>query len=190
MQKQFKEDLKELTFPFHQWLEESEIFDEIKNKTLKKDSYVLLLIKLYQFIQVLEKDISKYKSDFKHHGLNDIEERLEKTKWLKEDLDYLNIKVTNKNIEFKTLDSFSSAIGALYVIEGSTMGGLQITKMIKSQYKEELPLRYYQSYKEQTMPKWVFFAQWLNNTQEDKYNIILCASEIFIQLKKHLEKRD
>lgn len=183
-----RDELKNLTANLHTWLEDSKQMQNIKSEELTKEEYINLLSKLYCFIKVLEQNIKKYTDDFKNSGLEDIEQRVLKTTWLKEDLDFYKKPLNEKEIEFKTLNNFSSIVGALYVIEGSTMGGMQISKILNRHFKENISTQYYESYKEQTMPKWLSFVSWLEKVELDNYDAILGANEVFIQLKKHFEE--
>ncbi|WP_421716692.1 biliverdin-producing heme oxygenase [Arcobacter arenosus] len=186
-----KKHLKNITYPLHEWLEEFYLFEKIKKNNLSEEEYIFLLKKLYIFFNITESIIKKHKNEFEKNKLEDIEQRLQKTKWLVEDLNYLNLDIDNLNIkesiEFKTLNSFSSIVGALYVLEGSTMGGMQIVKMIERNFGNNLPNRYYQSYKQDTMNKWLSFSKWLDEVKLDKYEVTLGATETFIILKKHIE---
>lgn len=183
--KKLKEHLKSATYPLHEWLEESQQFNNLKNNELLEDDYKELLCSLYSLIYPLEQKLKEKKSSFEKEGLNDIDLRLEKTTWLEKDLESLKVKPQNiKPVEFKTLDSFDSLSAALYVIEGSTMGGMQIVKMLN----ENLPKRYYQGYLQNTMPMWQKFAKWLDETNIDKYEATLAASEVFIILKKLMDR--
>lgn len=183
-----RNELKSLTANLHTWLEDSKQMQNLKSEKLSKEEYINLLSKLYCFIKILEQNIKKYKEDFKNSGLEDIEQRILKTTWLKKDLDFYQIPLKQKEIEFKTLNNFSSIVGALYVLEGSTMGGMQISKILNKHFKENISAQYYESYKEQTMPKWLSFTAWLEKIKLDNYDAILGANEVFIQLKKHFEE--
>jgi heme oxygenase len=185
MNTQLKEHLKTITYPLHEWLENSDIFMDIKNNQITQEKYIELLSKLYDFMRVLEPKIKTFQEDFKKNGLLDIEQRLQKEVWLKEDLDVLGVAAANEEVNFSTLNNFHSVVGALYVLEGSTMGGMQIVKMMQNQ-SEDKALRYYTSYQEQTMQMWTTYAQWLNRTNLNQYEASLGAMEVFIVLKKHL----
>lgn len=189
MNSELKQHLKITTYPLHEWLESSPLFDSIKSKELSKEEYIELLKKMAGFISNIEQIIKTYKEEFEKHNLNDIEKRVEKTQWLKDDLKELGIEFSSKKIEFNTLSSFSSVVGALYVLEGSTMGGMQIVKMMKKNTQEDLPTNYYQSYKQETMPMWMAFAKWLDEIDVDKYEVTLGAMETFIKLKKHIDSK-
>ncbi|WP_072679926.1 biliverdin-producing heme oxygenase [Arcobacter sp. LA11] len=184
-----KSHLKNTTKPLHDWLEFSTIFNEIKDNNLTKERYIFLLIKLYQFIKILEPKIKSFEKQFQENGLLDIKERLEKQLWLEEDLKSFDISLdtNNEKLEFNTLNNLDSIAGALYVLEGSTMGGLQIVKIMTTNFDKDIPLRYYKSYNENTMPMWMSYSNWLDNTNINEYEATLGASEVFIALKKHID---
>lgn len=116
----------------------------------------------------------------------DFEDRVQKTNWLEKDLIEFKMPIIKKNVNFKTLNTFSSVVGALYVLEGSSMGGMQLTKILKLRYGENITCEYLQSYKNETIDKWNLFCTWLDNTSLNQHDVLLGASEVFIRLREHL----
>jgi len=102
---------------------------------------------------------------------------------------------TVENIEnpfAETIDSISRAIGVLYVIEGSTLGGQIIASMLKKQIPSlnNNELSYFLSYGEKTMSMWSSFK---NNydiilSTIDENSVVEGAKETFEKLEMWLTK--
>lgn len=181
------ETIKQATKSHHSSVEKI-LIRKLKNLTSKED-YAQLLYQLYGFYNSVEAavhavvdysivpDISQ-----RHHVAN-----------LKSDL--YNLGITAGNIEnpfAKTINSLSRAMGVLYVIEGSTLGGQIIASMLKKQIPSlnNTELSYFLSYGEATMNMWSAFK----NTSENIYPImdeksaIDGAKETFEKLELWLTK--
>jgi heme oxygenase len=84
----------------------------------------------------------------------------------------------------------SQAFGALYVLEGSTLGGRIITKMLAKNKDVAIPsaaLNFFGGYKEETGKMWTAFVDALNK-QKDTGTIVLAANETFYHLKNWMQK--
>lgn len=185
-----KEHLKNTTWPIHEWLETSSSLQCFHSDNITLEQYQKLILKMNLFFNILEPKIASYKEKFISNGLIDIEHRLQRVNWLDEDLnkfdDNVDFDVVNK-AEFKTLDSFDSIVGALYVCEGSTMGGMQIIKILQSKMNEDLPFRLYRGYEDKTMPMWQNFSMWLDNANINPHKALLGATETYIVLRELLD---
>ncbi len=84
----------------------------------------------------------------------------------------------------------ASAFGALYVLEGSTLGGLMIKKMIASQtHLPDKKISFFAGYGKATRERWNTFVNALNNvakTNEEEQNAIRAAAETFSFFKDWL----
>ncbi len=77
------------------------------------------------------------------------------------------------------------ALGALYVLEGSTLGGKMIARMLLKNSAVPIPeeaLTFFSGYREETGSKWKAFLQVLNQ-QEETDAIVKAANETFYYLK-------
>ena len=83
------------------------------------------------------------------------------------------------------ISSHAQAMGALYVIEGSTLGGRIITQMITSQLAITDGLAFFGAYAEETMAMWLRFLTVLNQEEElsDK-QVIEAANETFLKFSE------
>ncbi|GAA4732995.1 biliverdin-producing heme oxygenase [Flavisolibacter ginsenosidimutans] len=84
----------------------------------------------------------------------------------------------------------SQAFGALYVLEGSTLGGHMIAKMLLKNPRVEIPadgLNFFKGYKEETGKMWTIFLAELNK-QQNTEAVVHTANETFYHLKKWMKE--
>lgn len=188
MHSRLREDLKKATKSLHSWLEASEALHFLHNNAIDEHDYRNLILKKAVFFKYLESLIFQYADKFKEEGLLDIVERLQRSEWLKEDLTELQLEgIKAPEVVFKSVDNFSAAVGALYVCEGSVMGGMQILPMLKKRLSANYSYRYYSGYGDSNMQNWKSFTDWLSKVQVNREQAILGACEVFINLRIHLD---
>lgn len=182
------EKLKENTKTAHQELEK--ILVQIIKSIHTTDEYLEILVNFYQFFTPLERAILFRLGN----DLDDIAKR-RKTEWIIEDLKYFhssqppvplyhNIPIINDNLQ---------AIGALYVIEGSTLGGQFICKMIsqKLEISSSQGFRFFSAYGEDTHKMWENFKKFTNSKnliQEEEQKVIDAANMTFNLFKQSLSR--
>jgi heme oxygenase len=97
-----------------------------------------------------------------------------KTPWLVEDL--INLGLSQTDIDslprcphLPEIDSASKAVGSLYVLEGSTLGGQLITKRFSSSLGTvpDRGGRFFSGYDEGTVAHWRAFAAWVQSVEAD-----------------------
>ncbi|HEY8398144.1 MAG TPA: biliverdin-producing heme oxygenase [Flavihumibacter sp.] len=88
------------------------------------------------------------------------------------------------------IDNPYQALGALYVLEGSSMGGPIIARMIRNQTSLISGLSYFESYGDERKKKWNQFREYLDNPRlyEHKDQIAHTAVLSFQYYKKWLEE--
>lgn len=129
-----------------------------------EQNYHHLLIGFYRVYAPLEDRLEKA-VNWQERGW-DFEGR-KKTPWLEDDLlalgmSHEEIKALPLTKDLPEITSLAEALGCLYVLEGSTLGGQFITKVLQ----KNLPItasaggRFFAGYQEQTMPQWREFGQW------------------------------
>jgi heme oxygenase len=129
-----------------------------------EQSYRCLLIGFYRVYAPLEVRLGKA-VNWQELGW-DFEGR-KKTPWLVEDL--ISLGMSQEEVDalpisqdLPEITSLAQALGCLYVLEGSTLGGQFITKVLQ----KSLPItsslggRFFAGYREQTLPQWRAFGQW------------------------------
>lgn len=155
------------------------------------ESYVKLLRLFYGYFGALEDKINQYiglaqLSDYQQRRksdslFNDIEDLGGFTLQKAEDTDLPEIK------------NHLQAFGALYVIEGSTLGGKIISKIMSKQLNlaDEKGLSFFISYGDETEKMWEDFKVVLDlqpEHQGDAALIINAADETFAKFKLWIEK--
>jgi heme oxygenase len=182
------EDLKERTKGEHAALEK--VFLQIIRGVNSKIEYAALLTKLYGYYNALEKLIHPFLVDSE---ISDYPQR-RKTDRLMEDLSTMD---TNPGqiqhcLRLPAVESYHSALGVLYVLEGSTLGGKIIANMIASRLNSETGLRFFLSYGENTMEMWRRFKVYLRQpfTSEQREEIVTSAMLTFVTFKNWLDTDD
>ena len=148
--------LKDSTSQYHQQIEQIEFLKKIITNEITLLEYKKLLCQLYGFISPCEKVIPP-----RFHYV--IEGR-EKSSLLNSDLSELNCD-TSRDFLFcrsiPNLNTLPEVFGYLYVLEGSTLGGQIITKLLKQnlQLVPVIPTRYFNAYGKQTKMYWDAFLK-------------------------------
>lgn len=182
------QSLKEQTRPNHDKLEGGlDLLDE----SMTKSGYTKVLEKFYGFYVPFENEIKKL-------GLElNLSER-SKVKLLENDLKALGLDPRKlplaKNLP--PLTSSEEAYGAMYVLEGSTLGGMVLTKHFGKKFNLDHlnGLSFFNSYGDQTMPMWREFSRFLEQkASENQWNhseIISNAKKTFDSLQQWLNSAD
>lgn len=153
------------------------------------EAYVALLHYFYSFFGGLEDEISV---DIVTCYLSDYADR--KKTWLLEH-DILScggsLPLKTPKSDLPEISNAIHAMGALYVIEGSSLGGQIISKIITKQlsFNDEHHLRYFIGYGSQTEEMWVRFKKSINNIPENRApELIQAANDTFLKFKDWIEK--
>lgn len=182
------EKLKSHTSVAHQELEKLTI-PRIKQAT-DKEAYLSVLKLFYGFFHPLEIEVSKHVDPTL---LPDYEERRKSTALLS-DINYLSgtqdpLKLCD---DLPVISNSRQAIGALYVMEGSTLGG----KIIKSILIKNLGadgskgFDFFGGYGDDTESKWNVFKQTVNEKFSDPAThdeILTAANDTFKKFKRWAE---
>ena len=151
--------------------------------------YQLLIQKFYGFIIPCEILIDSL-------SCKSIIKNRKKKRWLEQDLDTLKILNHNENkssscSNLPVLSDYDHVLGYLYVMEGATLGGQMIIKMLENKLEITRTQggRFFNSYGDKTLVMWNDFCLNLSNIaqieQQDK--IIYSASNTFNRLHEWLE---
>lgn len=183
------EQLKSETLSNHQQLEKNLI---LRLKGMKNpEDYIRILQLFYAYFGALEDQIDQY---IGVDQLADYAER-RKTASIKNDILALNGEVPQKASigDLPDIENVLQAFGALYVIEGSTLGGQVISKMITNQLglSTEAGISFFKSYGDDTMAMWQSFKVVLEKhaaAQTDADLITEAANETFAKFKHWMEE--
>src|SRR6478672_11618369 len=178
--------LKEKTSSIHQQAEKI-LVGKLKGiKTI--EDYIHILNLFVRFYTPLENSISEFIDD---DVLQDYNQR-KKTTLLLQDLHHLNFRLpinyASENQQ-PAINNTLNAIGALYVLEGSTLGGIIIAEMLAKVLKLNSGLSFFNCYGVHTHQMWQHFKLQVENHH---YNtaaqdvIIASAIETFERFKEFL----
>lgn len=180
------QQLKEQTLVEHLALEDL-IVPQIKAVHSIND-YAQLLHLFYGFNKPVEEAIQK----IIHPAiLPDITKR-KKAHLLLEDLQVVTDTYNNTLCsDIPSITTLEQAFGALYVLEGSTLGGKSITQLLlkTSMGLQANQLRFFNAYGKETGPMWLSFLAKLNTfTLESQQAVIIeTANETFIKFKQWIQ---
>ena len=177
--------LKTSTRQAHQDLEKL-IIQKIKALRSEQE-YANFLKAFYGYIAALEIEIERViTADL----VADFHER-RKAASLLEDIKTFNPFASEPVLckDIPEIRTFGQALGALYVLEGSTLGGRFILKMIADRLNLQTPhgLTFFRGYGEKTELMWETFKESLNNRGSEPHiaaDIIESANQTFIKFEK------
>ncbi len=178
------EKLKEQTLAYHQQLEKK-LVSKIKAIQTEAD-YVKLLMLFYGYFGGLEDVINNFIGPDK---LQDYNAR-RKTQAIANDLAMLGAKPPAKatGAYLPVIANTAQAFGALYVIEGSTLGGNMISKMIAGKLGITHGLSFFTGYGANSMQMWGGFKDVINKLPDsDNELIIEAANQTFLKFKEWIE---
>ncbi len=157
------EALKTKTSVSHYNVEVSPLLQPIGTRTLTPKNYTQILRKFYGFFQPLEAKIKQLAQIEQY--IPDLSAR-RKSSLLVQDLQ----RVTGQQVvldllpvchDLPDITTINDGLGALYVMEGSTLGGKFIAKVVHETlgYTPENGLAFFSGYGAQTGPKWKTFQE-------------------------------
>jgi heme oxygenase len=187
------ERIKMQTSDSHTSLENSPLLRSISEKSLTLIQYISILQKFYGFFYPMEHHIGRFPVE---QYLPDFAQR-RKAALLKRDLACITDK---KSLplpschDLPPVTNMAQAFGSLYVMEGSTLGGKMIYKVVKELLglDEQNGLSFFYGYGAETGNKWKIFQQSLLKLSSEHTNtddqIIDSANHTFLQLKAWIER--
>lgn len=176
-----QDKLKSATKAHHDGLESLMFVHQIMNKTLTISQYKTLLATNYIVHAAIESKLHAQLDQGLQEQL-DIQNR-EKVNALLLDLQEMNMdpaELDTIDFDFSPKDSGNAAaLGAMYVLEGATLGGNVIQKKLRANPAfGGLNLHYYGVYSAMLMPKWISFVEILNSNVPEKEHEIAERSAI------------
>lgn len=183
-----QEKLKTATKGNHDELEELMFVNEIMNKTLTLEQYKTLLATNYivhaaiesRLHDALDAELKTVLGIENRHKVAALEQDLLEMNIQKNELDALDFDFLKKR-DFNN----ASSLGAMYVLEGATLGGNVIHKKLKANpVFEGLSLKYYTVYAQELMPNWLSFVKVLNTSVPEADHT--AAEESAVELFKQI----
>lgn len=170
------EYLKQHTAEYHDAAEKLFNSKKIFNKTFTLEDYKKIIGTNYLMLLHSEDQIFSSLSEQLAEKLN-LENR-KKLPLIEKDLASLALdnRTAVHNLEFT---SENEALGALYVIEGSTLGGNVIAKQLsKTEGFDEVTFNFFGCYQENTGPMWKNFKEVLDTeVKEQNYDEVLSGAK-------------
>jgi heme oxygenase len=184
------EQLKSYTRTNHQELEKLLVSQMRSIQT--QEEYIDLLQLFYNYFGAVEAQINPY---IGQEHLDDYLER-RKTSRLRDDILALggDASTTITPEDLPEVKNLLQAFGALYVLEGSTLGGPHISKMLQRQLNkpDTEGLSFFNSYGEETMTMWERFKVVLDRQADDQMGqdvILQSADETFQKFRLWINKQ-
>jgi len=177
--------LKKETENVHREVEKHNLAQHIMDHSITTECYERLLIQNYYYYRTIEQELWRNKnitSDLLKPFFD-----LEKSEKLLKDIKAFNTSFDiskNPVIDF-LITSEIEAIGALYVIEGSMLGGLLISKHISKciHLKNIKQHHFFSTNPKHSMHRWETFAETINQlsfTNEEKEKAVVSAKKSFL----------
>lgn len=188
MNNEITDKLKAHTLLNHQILEKS-IIEMIKRIQSEKD-YIRLMQIFYSYFGGLESLIKAYINSEK------LPDNLKRRKVGLVYNDILSLggvvpKILSKE-NLPLINNHFHAFGALYVLEGSTLGGSHIENILKIKYSiPESSLTFFRGYGQETVSMWNIFKVSLNEltmNENEVLQIISAADETFARFNQWINK--
>lgn len=182
------QDLKESTENIHR--EAEKIMVRWLKRIKSREDYVVFLNWLYGYYAPVEDRIRAQLSDA---NFPDIDRR-SRADYLLRDMEDAGIPLPPPEHcpELPVIDSFGKALGALYVLEGSTLGGRIIATMLIRQLDADKGISWFSSYGNETEGMWQSFRDFLdiNGTPLVSADALEAANATFLTFKNWIEKHE
>ncbi len=182
------EELKENTEDIHQASEKKMIVALKKIDT--KEAYINLLSWLHGFYAPVEALIRRQLTEDNFPGIT----KRSRSEYLLWDIGESGVPAPEPDTceQLPVIDSFHSALGALYVLEGSTLGGRIIAGMVSRSLDSLKSLSFFNSYGAETASMWASFKNYLNRpfSPQARREIIAAAEDTFLTFKNWIEKHE
>lgn len=192
MNMQFHTKLKEDTKPFHDLLESQTLPKKLYTLSITKEEYIKYL-EIFLMIHIcIEDEIVKF-PQWESFGID--ARRYLRKELLKQDLSLLGVNDVSSHTQQLKIDDFETALGYLYVLTGSTMGGMVLSKKVSEVFANtpyENANLYFNAFGVDTQKMFMEFMRTLEMyasslSEDKKNNIIKGAKECYIFVKEGLE---
>lgn len=185
---EFSRRLKLATSYEHEEMERNTLSTRLMSESVDIATYIIYLRKLLGFVEPFERLADGF--------FNDWEEKPSRMKQylIRQDLAGLGENSTNVDTidmeKFRRIfDNEHKLLGAFYMIEGSSLGGVLINRHIEAKLGSEVGdnNRYFSAYEGETGKKWKSFQEYLNlkaGSEREQVEIIEGARAAFVLLNQ------
>lgn len=180
------QQLKEQTSAAHHALEKK-LISKIK-AVQNHDDYVKLLALMYGFYAAIEERINQYPNE-QHAAITN---GRRKASLILSDIRHFTSQPSLSLCEkLPALDSYEKLLGVMYVLEGSTLGGQIIARLLKTQLNSTSDdgFSFFLGYGKETLAMWESFkASLLDDfTADEKEQVIRSAEDTFNTFKTWID---
>ncbi|MGM0624095.1 MAG: biliverdin-producing heme oxygenase [Campylobacterota bacterium] len=151
----FHQRLKDETKQLHDALEQLYITKSLVEGTITTNEYKEYLKRLHCMHAVIERQLIDF--DWQSIGI-DIERYLRK-ELVQNDLKSLEVDFEQTQCKKIDIENFEQALGFLYVLTGSTMGGKILAQKVEQNPSLPNVNSYFHAFEEDTMGRWMEFLQ-------------------------------
>ncbi len=190
----FRRQLFQNTRVLHDKAETMPVINQILEQKISLEDYIFFLETMWSFHKEIERNFLLYANQFLEYGL-DVQDYF-RSGHVEKDLRTLGFKNTNniKSLTKIPIDCFEEAIGFMYVLTGSTMGGAILKEKIRLTFRGssgESAINYFNGFGEKNEFFWQKFLNFMelitsNSTETVKENIGSGAILAFEQFIKYL----
>lgn len=182
----FLQQLRANTSLSHTRLEALAISQAIVSAELTKKQYATYLSLMHDVIR----DVEDFVFPVISNNITDIEQR-QKVGWLESDFQAMSLVPSQKPTPFQGRFNVPFALGVMYVLEGSTLGGRVILKNVEKSlgFNPENGARYFAGYGNSTGSYWKNFLEMILRYEADSGEteaIIQGATFAFDAIYEHL----
>ena len=105
--------------------------------------------------------------------------RLVKSDWLAEDLRRVDAPISTEAVPMPQVDTWASAVGAMYVVEGSTLGLQKVRRQLLAAGSTgwQVESRFVRGYGEATAARWREFLQLTELLPADQWPVAVAAAQ-------------
>ena len=182
----FHEKIKKQTKPFHDALEKLYLTDALVQNSLNLDEYREYLKRLYKVHTTVEPQFF----NFDWSGLKiDIDDYLRQD-MLASDLKMLGVDTKSPEKNSFEFESFDAALGGLYVLTGSVMGGKILAQRVEQNPNLPDVNSYFKAFNENTMSLWIELMQAITfyvEENEAEEEVIEGAKKFYSYIYKSLD---
>lgn len=184
-----------LTDEIREYTEEAHIASEKKMIIALKqidnyEDYIRMLNWLYGFYAPVEQLIRQHLTEENFPDIN----RRSRAEYILWDIRESGLPVPGPELceRLPVIDSFHRALGAMYVLEGSTLGGRIIAGMICRSLDSTRCLSFFNGYGAETGYMWSTFKTYLNQpfSTAERHQIIAAAEDTFLTFNNWIEKHE
>lgn len=165
-----RELLKEKTLPLHKELENTQLSKNLVSANLTLDEYIKYLKIMKTIHSQIEAKLIEFK-EFESKGIKPIQRC--RLNLINKDLEILDASLSLENmnsLEILENFTFEKAVGFMYVLEGSTMGGSFLAPRLQhfKGNNDEVATNYFLAYGKNTLSMWKEFVAFLDVLDEDE----------------------